>query len=298
MKNDLLAKYILGEVNHEERQIVERWLSEEEAHQREFQRIKRRVDLGSRRYKRGLFDVRQAALKVKFPAKRHTLRAWLVTAAVILLTLGIWYWNKPQYRETVLISQNGETRVFYLPDSSCITLAENSRLTYNDEYGISNRDIFLFGKAFFEVKRNTGLPFIVETSLLQVQVLGTSFQIITNDIQAEVFVEKGQVRVATLDKKQEKILETGMSVRYEKTEGKLKTFTHFDANRLRWKTGIFKFENAFLSDVIKVLNEYYGSHIVLSDDYATLRISVIFKGVSLKEAIEVINRTLDIQLTN
>lgn len=298
MKNDLLAKYILGEVNHKERQVVERWLSEEEAHQREFQRIKRRIDLGSRRYKRGLFDVRQAALKVKFPAKRYSLRAWLVTAAAILLTLGIWHWNKPQYRETILISQNGETRVFYLPDSSCITLAENSRLTYNDEYGISNRDISLFGKAFFEVKRNTGLPFIVETSLLQVQVLGTSFQIITNDIQAEVLVEKGQVRVATLDKKQEKILETGMSARYEKTEGKLKTFTHFDTNRLGWKTGIFKFENAFLSDVVKVLNEYYGSHIVLSDDYATLRISVIFRELSLKEAVEVINRTLDIQLTN
>ena len=48
MKNELLAKYILGEVNMKEGQRVEQWLEESEDHQREFRQLKRRIELGSR----------------------------------------------------------------------------------------------------------------------------------------------------------------------------------------------------------------------------------------------------------
>ena len=55
MKNELLAKYILGEVNMKEGQRVEQWLEESEDHQREFRQLKRRIELGSKRYKYGVF---------------------------------------------------------------------------------------------------------------------------------------------------------------------------------------------------------------------------------------------------
>ena len=136
-------------------------------------------------------------------------------------------------------------------------------------------------------------PFIVETSLIQVEVLGTSFQVIAQKLQAEVAVEKGRVKVTTQDKKQESILETGMSVKYGKKDRKLMISTKEDKGEQQ----ILKFDNAPLSEVIETLNEYYGSHVTLPADYATLRITVVFKEVSLEEAIEIINRTLDIQLT-
>ena len=43
MKNELLAKYILGEANTKEGQRVEEWLGESEDHQREFRQLKRRI---------------------------------------------------------------------------------------------------------------------------------------------------------------------------------------------------------------------------------------------------------------
>ena len=45
MKNELLAKYILGEANTKEEQKVGQWLEESEDHQREFQQIKRRFTI-------------------------------------------------------------------------------------------------------------------------------------------------------------------------------------------------------------------------------------------------------------
>ena len=294
MKNELLAKYILGEANTKEGQRVEQWLEESEDHQREFRQLKRRIELGSKRYKYGVFDPRQAIQKVKFPAKRHYLRILPVAASIIVLISSVlWFWNKSSLQETVLLSRTGETKIFYLPDSSRVILTGDSRLTYNAQFGKTNRELSLRGEAFFRVKRDTSKPFIVETSLIQVEVLGTSFQVIAQKLQAEVFVEKGRVKITTQDKKQESILETGMSVKWGKKDGKLMISTKEDKGEIQ----ILKFDNAPLSEVIETLNEYYDSHVTLPADYATLRITVVFKEVSLEEAIEIINRTLDIQLT-
>ena len=294
MKNELLAKYILGEANTKEGQRVEQWLEESEDHQREFRQLKRRIELGSKRYKYGVFDPRQAIQKVKFPAKAHYLRILPVAASIIVLISSVlWFWNKSSFQETVLLSRTGETKIFYLPDSSRVTLTGDSRLTYNAQFGKTNRELALRGEAFFRVKRDTSKPFIVETSLIQVEVLGTSFQVIAEKLQAEVCVEKGRVKITTQDKKQESILETGMSVKYGKKDRKLMISTKEDKGEQQ----ILKFDNAPLSEVIETLNEYYGSHVTLPADYATLRITVVFKEVSLEEAIEIINRTLDIQLT-
>lgn len=294
MKNELLAKYILGEANTKEGQRVEQWLEESEDHQREFRQLKRRIELGSKRYKYGVFDPRQAIQKVKFPAKMRYLRILPVAASIIVLIFGVlWFWNKSSLQETVLLSRTGETKVFYLPDSSRVTLTGDSRLTYNAQFGKTNRELSLRGEVFFQVKRDTSKPFIVETSLIQVEVLGTSFQVIAQKLQAEVAVEKGRVKITTQDKKQESILETGMSVKYGKKDRKLMISTKEDKGEQQ----ILKFDNAPLSEVIETLNEYYDSHITLPSDYTTLRITVVFKEVSLEEAIEIINRTLDVQLT-
>ena len=294
MKNELLAKYILGEVNMKEGQRVEQWLEESEDHQREFRQLKRRIELGSKRYKYGVFAPRQAIQKVKFPAKAYHLRILQVAATIIVLISSVlWVWNKSSLQETVLLSRTGETKIFYLPDSSRVILTGDSRLTYNAQFGKTNRELSLRGKAFFRVKQDSSKPFIVETSLIQVEVLGTSFQVIAEKLQAEVFVEKGRVKITTQDKKQESVLETGMSVKYGKKDGELMISTKEDKGEIQ----ILKFDNAPLSEVIETLNEYYSCHVTLPANYATLRITVVFKEVSLEEAIEIINRTLDIQLT-
>ena len=294
MKNELLAKYILGEVNMKEGQRVEQWLEESEDHQREFRQLKRRIELGSKRYKYGVFAPRQAIQKVKFPAKAYHLRILQVAATIIVLISSVlWVWNKSSLQETVLLSRTGTMKAFYLPDSSHVTLTGDSRLTYDSQFGKTNRELSLRGKAFFRVKQDSSKPFIVETSLIQVEVLGTSFQVIAEKLQAEVFVEKGRVKITTQDKKQESVLETGMSVKYGKKDGELMISTKEDKGEIQ----ILKFDNAPLSEVIETLNEYYSCHVTLPANYATLRITVVFKEVSLEEAIEIINRTLDIQLT-
>ena len=71
-----------------------------------------------------------------------------------------------------------------------MTLTGDSRLTYDSQFGKTNRELSLRGKAFFRVKQDSSKPFIVETSLIQVEVLGTSFQVIAEKLQAEMKKDK------------------------------------------------------------------------------------------------------------
>lgn len=297
MKNELLAKYIMDEADAGERQVVERWLRESEDHQREFRKLERRVMLGAKRYKTGMFDRRVAARKIKFPTNIYHSRVLRVAAVVIVVITGVWTWNRLQPEETVYVSKKGKMKVVILPDSTRVTLRGNSRLAYDSRFGTTSREISLKGKAYFKVSRDDAKPFVVNTDLIRVEVLGTWFQVVAHRSFAGVYVKRGRVMVTALDSDQIEILETGMDGIYDRDEGVWEITTQEDNTLYNEEAGIFEFDNATLSEVVETLNRYHGSHVRVPEEYASLRISVVFNGVTLEEAIEIINRTLDIRLS-
>lgn len=64
-----------------------------------------------------------------------------------------------------------------LPDGTEIWLNAGTKLTYTRSFGITNRKIYLEGEAFCKVKSDKKNPFIVQTSLVKVTALGTSFNV-------------------------------------------------------------------------------------------------------------------------
>lgn len=85
-----------------------------------------------------------------------------------------------------------------LPDGSSVLLYPKSSLTYNDFSGENNREVFLTGKAFFEVMRNPDKPFLVQTHEMVTTVLGTSFMVNADESQPHysVLVKTGSVAVS------------------------------------------------------------------------------------------------------
>ncbi|MFB0496132.1 transmembrane sensor [Mucilaginibacter sp. OAE612] len=79
---------------------------------------------------------------------------------------------------TTLSTHNGEIRKLTLPDSSVVWLNAQSRVRIPSNFDKTIRQVYLDeGEAYFEVKHNVHKPFRVITAPLQVQVLGTSFNI-------------------------------------------------------------------------------------------------------------------------
>lgn len=85
-----------------------------------------------------------------------------------------------------------------LNDGSLVRLAPGTKFRYPTAFGPKERNVYLEGEAFFEVSRDTGRPFIVQTHHLKTQVLGTSFNIEAFREQAieKVVVVTGKVSVS------------------------------------------------------------------------------------------------------
>lgn len=295
MDNRILAKYIFDEVNAEEKAAVEEWLSEDPRRREELKQLMERLDLASRRYRPGMFTPDAKIFRRKTRRVQRMVR--YVAAAVVLLVAGLWLFLHPSpEKKVVLVCKAGETREFFLPDSSVVTLSGSSRLEYTSAYNEHLREVSMKGKAFFSVRKDLEKFFIVKTSTVEVKVLGTSFQVQADAAGAEVMVERGRVKVTADKGEQECVLQKGMAVSYKRSEAELKVVPDFDMNRIGWKTGVFRFKDTPLGEVIGELNQYYQVKIALPDEYRSSRITVSFDKIPLKEALEIINQTLDIEL--
>lgn len=128
----------------------------------------------------------------------------LAAAVVIVLSIGwmLYMWNSNRipspivYKE--LVNPIGKQARITLSDGSVVRLNADSRLKYPTTFSLSHREVYLQGEAFFEVKKDPDRPFIVHTSQLNTQVLGTSFNInaYPESGQQQVTVVTGKVAVS------------------------------------------------------------------------------------------------------
>lgn len=125
-------------------------------------------------------------------------------AAVLIVAIGC-YWiyqrsaiiasQLSTIASSDLITLNGPDYI-ELPDGSHVTLKEGSILSYDQQFGISDRQVSLQGEALFDVVHNAQKPFAVRTGKMVTKVLGTSFVVRygrPNDMT--VTVKRGKVSV-------------------------------------------------------------------------------------------------------
>lgn len=162
-----------------------------------------------------------------------------------------------------LIIPYGKTSEVILPDGTKVWLNAGSRLIYPGFFADKTREVFMSGEAFFEVSADKGRPFIVQTSDIQIRVLGTCFNISAyfSDSVIETVLTEGRI-----------LLEQNSSRLFSETTellpGKLAIFNKSERttqlkevdveNYTIWKKGLLKFESTELSRVIKKLERYYN----------------------------------------
>ena len=64
-----------------------------------------------------------------------------------------------------------------LPDGTRVWINSCTTLEYAENYGHSNRSIYLDGEAYFEVAKNKDLPFVVKANGIDVKAIGTAFNV-------------------------------------------------------------------------------------------------------------------------
>ncbi len=147
-------------------------------------------------------------------------------------------------------SEANSTYVTTLEDGSTIFLAGKATLTKPKNFGKLRRTTKLEGDAFFDIARNTSRPFVIETALAKIEVLGTSFSVNDNMVS----VRSGKVRVWLKKGGASTTLVAGEAAILE--PGNLRTLSGIQSDSLLSRyTERMHFKDEKLINVINVINK-------------------------------------------
>lgn len=193
--------------------------------------------------------------------------AILVVFSLLVFKLGERSSSRHLADVTVEAPQGSRTRLL-LNDGSVVWLNAGSRLTYSSQFGISERDIYLEGEGYFEVRKNTHLPFRVHSDELAVTVLGTKFNFCNfpEDDEASVALLEGKVSYLAGSDMHEQLLAPDQKVVLNKKSG-IAQVVDVKANRsAEWTRGYLCFEDDLLTDISRRLERSYNVNIIIVDD--------------------------------
>ncbi len=183
-----------------------------------------------------------------------------------------------------LIVPNGKRSTLILEDGTKVWVNAGSRIVYPVAFADKKREIYVNGEVFLEVAPDKNRPFVVKTKEMDVQVLGTSFNVMAyeTDESASVVLVAGRVQVDTRDDEDFR-LEPNRMFSYHKGECDIKDVNVNDY--ILWKDGLYTYRSEHLSVILDRLSRYYGKKISYKSDVADLRCS---GKLDMQEDLEVV----------
>ncbi|HEX8038456.1 MAG TPA: FecR domain-containing protein [Chryseosolibacter sp.] len=298
--HDLLVRYVNGECTEEEKEKINRWYEEIADNALELDEHEK-----SATRERMLSNIRRSLAEERLPAprRRYLLTPVLVKAAaavVVLVVAGLWLFSGfnpvgekgateiAASSDTVILENDSDSgRLYTLPDGSTVRLEPSSRIHFDKHLSPEKREIYLTGKAFFNVVKDPARPFYVYSQTIVTRVLGTSFFVDApeNGRKVEVQVITGKVSVFHIRPDHLTAEEEASAQKNSTMNGvvlspnqKVEYYTEGD----HWVTGLveepvpvksideealsFVFENTPLRVVLEDIQLRFGIEVVTEDD--------------------------------
>ena len=198
---------------------------------------------------------------------------------------------------TIVAPQNGIMK-YVLPDSSSVWLSRGSSITYRAGF-IKNgtRDVSLQGEGYFDVKKSSLNPFIVNIDNIDVKVTGTQFNCIKNEDDIEITLVEGSVNILNSAGKIIEKLNPNQQFRFNTTTNATALIDNIDCLQFTaWKDGELYFKNSNLKFVAERLIRLYDINIIIEDEILLDKtITASFKNESIEDIIEIISIILNIE---
>lgn len=156
-----------------------------------------------------------------------------------------------------------------LSDGTKVWLNSDTKLRYPVEFGAKNRNVYLEGEAFFDVKKDKSRPFNVITKKASVEVLGTAFNIRSYNDEKAVFTTLAEGSVRFSNKQKESItLKPGEQGVVDTKSGTLvKKKVDIDMFTA-WKDGRFVFKEQSLEHIMNTMARWYDINVFFVNEEA------------------------------
>lgn len=196
----------------------------------------------------------------------------------------------------ITIPRSGEYKLT-LADGTRVWLNSATELKYPVEFKGNSRQVFLQGEAYFEVVADMERPFVVTTPGINVNVLGTGFNVMAypDDAEQAVTLVHGKVGVRT--EKQQVILQPDEQYVYQSATHQ-GTVRRVDvAEYIGWKEGVMNFDSMPLDELTHKLSRWYDvDFFFTSEQLKNLNFSGAFKKYNeLRYVLNIIEEITDVR---
>lgn len=282
--DDLILKYLQGDVSDDEKQMILAWLKEGEDHKKYFAEIRdiwlktgqlpvMRPGYTQEAFQRFMAEVNVLSQKQQQIQIHYLMKIAVSVAILIVCSLGGYYIGKNNMfgafqPEQIVMNQvimGKDSKGFItLPDGTVAWLNANSKLVYPERFESDNRRVRLDGEGYFEVVKNEKAPFLVETNGMEVNVLGTHFNVENYAYKrfAETTLLSGKVEIYLPATKQRFMLKPNQQVSCNPRTGAYQVKDVDGSDYIIWIGEKLVCTNEPLSVVLHKIKHWYGLDIV------------------------------------
>lgn len=301
--DQLMERYVRGEVSAPERAKIEAWLDaigsednidleltrEEEEHI--FQKLTSSLT--------GIKEIAQLKPKRKTRADQWILRIAASLLIISVLSYVVWYFAAREDNQLEVVAKDGVEKII-LNDGSLVWLRGEGKVLYYEKPDEGGRYATFEGEALFEVSKDASRPFVVRCGDARVKVVGTSFGIRATQNVVEVTVLTGKVNFSsTTNAEGLDLLPREKAIyRSDGTFEKVET-QHQELASVTENTDYdMQFANANMAQVLQRLEDKFNVTVKLSDrTIGNCSITIDLTDKSLDHSLRLISEVLNFRYT-
>ncbi len=233
--------------------------------------------------------------------RSKTSARWAVAASAGLVVLaGVIIFMLGRTPEELYRTAGGEQREIILPDSTRVMLNGNASLRLRSTWSLQeDREVWLTGEAFFMVNRITAarsLKFIVHTADMDIEVLGTEFNVNARSPATTVVLQEGSVKLRLPDE-HELLMKPGDMVTYSRHRQQLQERRVDPIRYSAWRRDKLYFDHTRLAEVARTIADTYSLRVTFSDDrLADLEVNGTLPADNLDILLQALTTTLDLRI--
>jgi len=255
------------------------------------------------------------------PVAKNNKRLFYYLAAagsiIIIFFLGrIYFNNGTQHIErknnvaNIIATQRGSRTTVQLSDGTKVWLNADSKIYYDEAFKSNVREVQLEGEAFFDVKKDSSRPFIIHTSVIDIKVLGTRFNVKSykNENETETALISGRVEISIKGSPEKKIIlrpNEKLIVKHPASSGTVengnallvvkalrKNPVYKSNPEILWMDNKLVFDGETLEAVCKKLERWYNVKITIQDESLKKgAYTAIFDGETLENVLTALKIT-------
>lgn len=335
INENIIIKFLSGQASLEEANEILHWKNKNDENKRTYKEIEAAFNTSEIVMNPEKFDASDAFQKIKLKLqkskiisfRKSKLRQFVGYAATAIIAIGLtWFSQKLFFAESgpMQIAKNyqsvetpsGAKSIITLGDGTKIWLNANSKLKYPAHFSNEKRIVELEGEGYFDVAKEKSRPFEVHTSNLNIQVLGTVFNLksypgeglvettliegkvalykITNEKEQEIFQLKPNQQALFIKKEGFLTTDEMIAANLYKDESTTRSSEKLVVNDIvdidaitAWKDGNMIFKNETFESIAIKLERRYSAKIIFKDEAVKgYRFSGKFDEISIEQALK------------